>query len=89
MKTFDFTTPEKSEDKKISLIKFPKSKNKKAKESPQQKQVPKKRQVQIKPKRRGVMYKRILRNILPFKNQKCLPIHWIVTSKKMALYMLV
>lgn len=42
MKTFDFTTPEKSEDKKISLIKFPKSKNKKAKESPQQKQVPKK-----------------------------------------------
>lgn len=42
MKTFDFTTPEKSEDKKISLIKFPKSKNKKAKESPQQKPVPKK-----------------------------------------------
>lgn len=42
MKTFDFTTPEKSEDKKISLIKFPKSKKKKAKESPQQKQVPKK-----------------------------------------------
>jgi len=41
MKTFDFTTPEKSEDKKISLIKFPKSKKKKAKESPQQKQVPK------------------------------------------------
>lgn len=40
MKTFDFTTPEKSEDKKISLIKFPKSKKKKAKESPQQ--VPKK-----------------------------------------------
>lgn len=42
MKTFDFTTPEKSEDKKISLIKFPKSKKKKAKESPQQKLVPKK-----------------------------------------------
>lgn len=75
MKTFDFTTPEKSEDKKISLIKFPKSKKKKLRKVLSKNKSLKIHLPQIKHKRRGAMYKRISRNILPFKNQKCLLTH--------------